>query len=199
MAKKDMSKKDRDDDDGPLPAETLARLERLARLIRQASHGEGLIPVQWEALRYLARANRLSNAPGALARYLGATKGTISQTVGRLEKKGLLAKFQREGDVRSVALVLTEQARALLKNDPLRALAKNLDDLGGKTQRRMAKGVGEILAKEVMRQKQPLFGLCPDCRFFREGGSGAGDTCMIDQAILSALEKTRLCIEHVPR
>lgn len=194
-----MAKKDKDEDDGPLPAETLARLERLARLIRQASRGEGLIPVQWETLRYLARANRLSNSPGALARYLGATKGTISQTVGRLEKKGLLSKFQRAGDVRSVALALTERARALLKNDPLLALAKDLDDLGNKTQRRMARGLGEILAKEVVRQKQPLFGTCPDCRFFREGGSGAGDTCMKDQAILSATEKSHLCIEHTTR
>ena len=68
MAKKD----NKDDDDGPLPAETLARLERLARLIRQASHGEGLIPVQWETLRYLARANRLSNSPaGPLAAWRG--------------------------------------------------------------------------------------------------------------------------------
>ena len=54
-------------------------LERLARLMRAKEHEDGLNPAQWESLRYLARANRFSNSPGALTRYLGATKGTMVQ------------------------------------------------------------------------------------------------------------------------
>ena len=66
--------------------------ERLARLMRAAEHDAGLNPAQWEALRYLSRAIRFSNSPGALTRYLGATKGTISQTVIALERKGFITK-----------------------------------------------------------------------------------------------------------
>ena len=40
-------------------------LERLARLVHNDAHVDGLKPTQWESLRYLARANRfliVSNA-----------------------------------------------------------------------------------------------------------------------------------------
>src|SRR6266540_3826854 len=82
-------------------------LERLSRLMRASEFGDGLNPAQWEALRYLARANRFSNSPGALTRYLAATKGTISQTVIALERKGYIAKANRPGEKRSIILTLT--------------------------------------------------------------------------------------------
>lgn len=198
MAKKDKESKSEEEDE-VVPGEILAELERLSRLIRQAAHAEGLIPVQWEALRYLARANRLSNAPGALARYLGATKGTVSQTLLRLQKKGLLVKDARSGDGRSVALALTPEAHALLARDPLLALGKDIEELGGKTQRRMARGLGALLEQEAIRQKQPRFGSCADCRFCREGSAGSAPRCMKDNAELTAEEAQRLCIEHTVR
>ena len=67
-------------------------LERLTRLMRAGEHEGGLNPAQWEALRYLSRANRFSNSPIALTRFLGSTKGTISQTIKALERKGYIAK-----------------------------------------------------------------------------------------------------------
>ena len=75
----------KDEDSGSNAA---VMLERLARLMRVAEHDGDLNPAQWEALRYLARANRFSNSPAALTRYLGATKGTISQTLMALDRKG---------------------------------------------------------------------------------------------------------------
>ncbi len=195
-----MAKKDRDDDsDEVSPADTLASLERLARLMRQGAHVQGLIPVQWEALRYLARANRLSNSPGALARYIGATKGTVSQTIGRLTRKGLVSKGGREADIRSITLALTDMARQLLANDPLQALTRDIEELGGKTQRRLSRGLAQLLAGEARRQNQPLFGTCDDCRYFREGSAGAAPQCMVDNMLLSPEERARFCIEHTPR
>ena len=73
------------------PAQDLLLLERVSRLARAASFEHGLHPAQWEALRYLASANIFSNSPKALARYLGATKGTVSQTLAALVAKGLKA------------------------------------------------------------------------------------------------------------
>ena len=50
-------------------------LERLARVMRAREHEDGLNPAQREALRYVARANRFSNTPGALkALMAGAEK-----------------------------------------------------------------------------------------------------------------------------
>ncbi len=90
-------------------AEILAPLERLARLMRAGEHEGGLNPAQWEALRYLSRANRFSNSPIALTRFLGSTKGTISQTIKALERKGFIAKSPRENEGRSICLALTDK------------------------------------------------------------------------------------------
>src|SRR5690242_3540631 len=104
-------------------------LERLARLMRGAEFGDGLNPAQWEALRFLARANRFSNSPGALTRYLGATKGTISQTVKALERKKLIEKSERPGEKRSVVIRLTPAGTQLVGRDPWSQLAESLEAL----------------------------------------------------------------------
>ena len=105
-------------------------LERLARLMRAAEHEGDLNPAQWEALRYVGRANRFSNSPGALTQYLAATKGTVSQTVIALEKKGLVAKGPRHEEPRSVTLTLTEPGAAMLARDPWQRLGAEIDKLG---------------------------------------------------------------------
>jgi DNA-binding HxlR family transcriptional regulator len=87
-------------------------LERLTRLIRADEHVGDLNPAQWGALRYLSRCNRFSNAPAALTRYLGATKGTVSQTLIALERKGLIEKSARPGEARSVVLSITEEGES---------------------------------------------------------------------------------------
>ena len=83
-------------------------VERLGNLLRAdarrlgASHG--LLPVHVHALVYLYRCNVLSNNPSAVSEYLGITKGTASQTLLRLEEKGLLRREADPDDARSVRL-----------------------------------------------------------------------------------------------
>ncbi len=189
-----------DDKDGLPGALIAAPLERLARLMRAGEHEEGLNPAQWEALRYLSRANRFSNSPGALTRYLGATKGTISQTVMALERKGLVAKSIREGEKRSVALLLTPKGEEALSRDPWSKLSAAAEDLGGKTRRRLAKGLRELLARELKRGGHLSFGHCHTCRYFREKGRD-GDPqgphlCMLLDEPLSASDLQLICVEH---
>src|SRR3546814_12878639 len=93
-------------------------LARTARLIAGDGHSAGLKPVQWQALRYLAIANRFSRTPGALAAWLGQTKGTVSQTVGALERKGLVERTGDPDDRRLVRLSLTEAGHAMLGRAP---------------------------------------------------------------------------------
>ncbi|MGB8313215.1 MAG: MarR family transcriptional regulator [Aestuariivirga sp.] len=181
-------------------AEILAPLERLTRLMRAGEHEGGLNPAQWEALRYLARANRFSNSPIALTRFLGSTKGTISQTIKALERKGFIAKSPRENEGRSICLTLTEKGIGVLTKDPLTELSNSLDELGGKTRRRLAKGLADLLETELERQEQPSFGTCSSCRYFREKGRET-DTlgphqCMLFDAGLTSAESQLICVEH---
>jgi DNA-binding MarR family transcriptional regulator len=188
-----MSKKSKSDE-----VETsivLRELERLARLVRAASHAQGLTPAQWDILRFVGRANRFSNSPIAASHYVGATKGTTSQSIASLAAKNLLLKVERKGDQRSLALLLTEQGVKMLGLDPLQALEKSVSQLGAKTQKRFAKGVSELLQSEHIRQKQPSFGSCGDCRFYRS----SPDHCMKFAESLQGEDLTRMCVEHVKR
>jgi DNA-binding MarR family transcriptional regulator len=193
-----MVRKD-DEDDVPDAGQSLVTLERLSRLMRQAGHGQGLNPVQWEALRYLARCNALSHSPGALARYLGSTKGTVSQTVMSLEKKGLVRKQVDAKDQRGVMLFLTEAGRATLSEDPLRHMQNDIASLSDKTRKRLDRGLETLLQQERLRQDEPSFGTCLSCRYFREAASGAPAHCMLVNAIVSADEAQLICVEHVGR
>jgi DNA-binding MarR family transcriptional regulator len=65
-------------------------------------------------LIYLARANRYSNTPQALADYLGLTKGTVSQTLLLLDRRGLVERFEDEIDRRVVRLRLSSVGEQLL-------------------------------------------------------------------------------------
>jgi DNA-binding MarR family transcriptional regulator len=195
MAKEKSKSKEKDNVGS---AELLYRLERLARLLRAEGHAGGLNPAQWEALRYLARANRFSNSPIALTAYLGATKGTISQTVKALERKGLIAKSPRPGEKRSIVLALTEKGRASLASDPLNQLTAALEAVGGKSRRRMAKTADEILSAESKRRKLQSFGACKSCRFFREK-TDDGAHCMAFETSLTAADMALICVAYVQR
>ena len=194
-----MSSDDEESGDGRMIAWPL---ERLARLMRAREHEDGLNPAQREALRYLARANRFSNTPGALTRYLGATKGTISQTLMALERKGLVAKAARDAK-KSVRLTLTEKGRETLTSDPWVQLEAAVEELGGKTRRRMQRGLEELLAREVTRGGLASFGICSSCRFFREkgrdGDAGGPHLCMLFEEALSNDDSARICIEQAAK
>ena len=177
-------------------------LERLARLMRAREHGEDLNPAQWEALRFLSRANRFSNSPSALTRYLGATKGTVSQTLIALERKGYITRALRDGAKKSISLTLTGKGQDALARDPWADLARAAEDLGGKTKRRLHRGLAELLDQELKRSGHASFGVCATCRFFRERGRSddakGPHLCMLFEDALSEDDAQRICREHQP-
>lgn len=193
-----MARKD-DDDALPPPMASLVKLERLARLLRQAGHSKGLNPVQWEALRYLQRCNALSHSPGAMARYLGSTKGTVSQTVKALAAKGLVLKQTGAQDHRNVALFLTDAGKALLAEDDLLVMQADIAELSDKTRKRFDRALYTLLEQQRLRQGEPSFGTCDDCKFYREASSGLTAHCMKVNATVSPEETALICIEHVAR
>jgi hypothetical protein len=69
-------------------------LERMGALIQQSVRNDaarhGLLPIHVQVLHYLAVCNRYSDLPVAIADYFGVTRGTVSQTLAVLERKGLV-------------------------------------------------------------------------------------------------------------
>lgn len=190
------------------PTEPAARriatlIERLGRLARNQRYADGLNPAQWEALSYLAIANRYSRAPGAVAEFLGATKGTISQTLIALEKKGLITRRPGVRDRRGVVLELARAGRARVAMDPLRDLEMAALFLDPATQRTLADHLTGLLAEMQRRNRFHTFGICQTCRFFRRDGApgerGGPHRCGLTLEPLSEPEIVQICREHEPK
>ena len=143
------------------PTQTAGLIERVGRLLSSEAHAEGLLPVQWEALRYLARANRFSKTAAALTAYLGITKGTVSQTLKALEAKGLVRKVPNEKDRRSNHLSITPRGQKLLGKDPLAATIAAIDELGGSEQRGLQHGLEVLFATPSEGAGPPAFWAVP--------------------------------------
>ena len=80
------------------PVAMLQLVERLGNLIRAEMRRvigqEGLQPVHLEAMLFLNQANRFSNTPQSLAEFLGLTKGTVSQSLLLLDRRGLIERYE---------------------------------------------------------------------------------------------------------
>lgn len=172
-------------------------LERLARVLQNDAHAGGLKPVQWEALRYLARANRFSRTPSALTAYLGTTKGTVSQTLGALERKGLVTKETDPADRRQVRIALTEDGARLLDDDPILAVLQSTSGLSEPDKADIADGLHAILTETLRRRGGRPFGACRTCRFFKpDDPDGAPHRCGLLDAPLSAEDSEQICVEQ---
>ncbi|HWM83867.1 MAG TPA: MarR family transcriptional regulator [Pseudolabrys sp.] len=182
------------------PAATLAELiDRLGRLVRAESHAGGLNPAQWEALRYLTRCNRFSNTPGAVAQYLNATKGTVSQTLNALERKNLLVRKPDPASKRVVRLALTAEGQALARHDPAAELKRAAAALPAPQQDATAGGLAAILGHLQQSRGGRPFGVCRTCRHFRgTAPDGAPHWCALLHEPLDEPDSLAICVEHQP-
>lgn len=98
----------------------LQSLDLMSRLLTATCYCHGLNPAQWSALRYFAGARAEHRTPSAFARNHRATKGTVSQTLIALSRKGLIEKITDARDGRSITVKLTEAGLSLLALDPWR-------------------------------------------------------------------------------
>ncbi|MCC6947484.1 MAG: winged helix-turn-helix transcriptional regulator [Bradyrhizobiaceae bacterium] len=186
--------------DPPPEARAIAELvDRLGRVVRAGEHQGGLNPAQWEALRYLARCNRFSNTPGALARYLAATKGTVSQTLNALERKGLIERRPDPASGRVVRLLLTRAGRALAAKDPLIQLATAAAGCDRRVRAAAADVLADMLAALQRANGLVPFGVCRTCRHFRpHAPNGAPHWCALLDERLSEADSRSICVEHSP-
>lgn len=178
-------------------AHLIDRLERLARAGEQVGP---LNPAQWEALRYLARANRFSRNPAALADYLASTRGTISRTLASLEAKGYVAREPSARDGRSVEFVLTASGREALRRDPLLAMAKDIERATNSETVALLESLRQTLRNAIARNKGRAFGACYTCRHFRAHvrSTGSPHHCSLLDEALSETDSRAICAEQEP-
>ena len=174
------------------PASTRLRdlLDRLARVVASEGWRDDLNPTQRAALLYLTRPNRFSRAPSHVADYLLATRGTVSQTLKALARKGLVEEVRSDADRRSFSYEATAAGRALAKrHGAVDAAAENLGDTSA-----LEAELTSLLRAMLAEREQRSFGVCATCRHHRSDANGV--RCALLGVTLQPLEATQLCHEH---
>ncbi|MSU91515.1 MarR family transcriptional regulator [Rhodobacteraceae bacterium 2CG4] len=177
------------------PGRARALIERLARLSAAGAWEDGLNPTQAAALAYLARANRFSRAPSHVAAYLGATRGTTSQTLRALERKGLVSERRSDRDRRSISYAPTARGAGIAARRG--ALDAALEALPAPALAALTDGLDATLRAMLAARGGRAFGVCRTCR--HHAPRGAGGYCRLLQVALLPEETGQICHEQRPR
>jgi DNA-binding MarR family transcriptional regulator len=155
------------------PAERIvAGLFKLALVQRheswRASGGRGLTPTQSQILALLANPREDGGVSG-LAERLSLTKGTVSEAVSALERKGLVRKTPSPHDARArvVALTATGRREAVRAARWPEVLVQAVDGLPAREQAAFLRGLSGMIRALQERGAVPLARMCAGCRFFR--------------------------------
>lgn len=177
--------------------------ERLSNIIRSEMRRIGstyhLHPVHLQALSFLKQANRYSNTPQALTEYLGLTKGTVSQSLLLLYRKGLVARYVDEVDKRVVRLKLSAAGKRLVKEAQIapvwQSAAANVSPARIKTT--------VLVLLETLRNLQAMhserpFGVCNTCIHLQRESARIYN-CGLTNDRLSVPETRQICRLHTPQ
>jgi DNA-binding MarR family transcriptional regulator len=179
------------------PLVLLELVERLGNLMRAESRRVGsdeqLQPVHVEALVYLSKANRYSNTPQALAEYIGITKGTVSQSLLLLDRRGLIERYQDDLDRRVVRLRLSQTGEQFLyDNQPQHAWQQATRNISPNRIRNAVSALREALTTLQQDNERSPFGSCQGCQHF-ERLSARAYRCGMMGDRLSGPETRRIC------
>ena len=159
----------------------------------------GLQPVHFQVLNYLSRANKYSNTPAAVANYLGMTRGTVSQSLIILEKKGFIAKTPDTQDKRVIHLHLLAEGQAILKqarpSDLFNSATSILHSTPSSAQTD-ANAFQQALTALQKANDSQSFGVCKTCRNFSQ--KDGEHFCLLTQEKLSDADSEQICQEHNP-
>jgi len=188
----------------PLPQALASALRRLAQLAHTSSWDQWaarrLTPTQRRILDVVA-VQRESLTLSALARELGVTPATASDSVGALESKGLVQKRRSDIDGRALALELTSEGRSSVT--ALAALPDPLEDAFGALTASEQEVFYRSAIKMIWGLQQsgslPVSRMCVRCRFFdpfRAPGSATPHYCQAVEAPLADRHLRIECPEH---
>jgi MarR family transcriptional regulator, negative regulator of the multidrug operon emrRAB len=174
--------------------ELVGRLGNLMRAeSRRVGSDEQLQAVHVEALVYLSLANRYSNTPQALAEYLGVTKGTASQSLLLLDRRGLIERYEDDLDRRVVRLRLSGSGEQwIYDNQPQLSWQNATRNISPNRIRNAVSALRETLATFQQDNEGSLFGTCATCRHF-EKLSARAYRCGVMGDRLSGPETRKIC------
>lgn len=165
---------------------------------------QGLRDRDWMVLRFLARANRFSRTPSALAQFVGVTRATASQMLKDLEGRGYVERRRSPQDKRSVTLAVTPQGKRILAGDPIKPLVNAILalELGANNFRDILRRVLDSLDSA---QHSHHADTCKDCIFLAgktpelPGNMQAEFTCRFFRAAITKDEIDLLCLNFERR
>jgi len=160
----------------------------------------GLNPAQCDALNYIAVANRYSRNPSALADFLGSTRGTVSQTLIALERKGLIARHSNARDGRGVTLELTRVGWTRIESGDQCPVDRAAHALSNADQSALADLLATMLGAAQRQNNFRTFGMCGTCVHFHRNGAvgaeGGPHRCGLTREPLSDSDSSLICREH---
>jgi len=185
------------------PLVLLEMIERLGNLMRaefrRIGADEQLQPVHIHALLYLYKANRYSNTPQALANYLGITKGTASQSLMLLDRRGLIERYEDDVDRRVVRLRLSNAGEQFLyEAQPAQQWQQATRNISPNRVRNAVSALREALMTLQEDNEGTQFGTCPGCEHF-ERLSARASRCGLMGDRLSGPDTRRICWLYVPK
>lgn len=176
--------------------QTSLLLERLGALVQQSVRDEamrhGLLPIHIQVLHYLKLANRYSDLPIAIAEYFGITRGTVSQTLAVLERKGLLTKEPDARHGKRVHLKLTPAGESVLRDSWVERVEQLLCERTGEADA-LESTLRKLLSAMQRVNGQRAFGLCHQCAHFLKEEVGA--RCGLTREPLTTEQTIRICRE----
>ncbi|APX17949.1 MarR family transcriptional regulator (plasmid) [Phaeobacter inhibens] len=167
-------------------------INRLARIDAAGGWSGSLNPAQYAALDYLARANRHSRAPSHVAEFLGTTRGTMSQTLKALARKGFVQEEPKTGDQRSISYALTAEGMALAEAPSVIGTA--LSGLEDRVTVALETALTDILRAALDARDGRAFGVCKNCRF-HDAGPVHGYCTLLDLPLQHG-DRDLICVEH---
>jgi len=168
-------------------------IDRLTRVHAALLRSDELNPTQMAALGYLARANRFSRSPSQVADYLSTTRGTVSQTLKALIKKGYVSEKTAEIDRRALVFSLTDKGAEVL--EARKEFLDVLAAMGNADKDGLQRGMKELLSQLLERRQGRSFGLCRTCK--HHGVQDGAMWCGLLKVPLRVGEDAQICHEHI--
>jgi MarR family transcriptional repressor of emrRAB len=178
---------------------TFRLIERISTLLRSEQRKKytaiGLQPIHLHILEFLSQCNYLSDTPAAVCEYLGLTKGTMSQSLQVLERKGYIAKMPDAADGRVVHLQLLKAGWLLLQEVQTLDVFNQAEQQVAKSSFFNLDVALNIMLKTLQKANHSKsFGVCHSCRYFSEIDNHYH--CQLTDLPLTQADTLKICREH---
>lgn len=168
-------------------------IERISRLNSADDWSDALNPTQWAALSYLSQANRFSRAPSQVAEFMSATRGTVSQTLKALARKGLITEIRSTTDRRWISYDITTKGIEML--DGTKTIDHALQGIDASIIKSLEDGLESLLREALVLRGRKQFGQCQSCRYHRKEKTGGH--CKLLNEALKSNETRQICHEYL--